>query len=166
MSEDQAALQSGVGVHRRRILHQVHHSPQDVEAHSADGVGKALPLSGDVGHLELQFSRCKPGIWSLGPEVAELDLALPGLLLLGATAAATAITRLLEILVVSNGSQHIEEGICAVHTRAVHCVLTYFLTLPKIILRVHASALGPNYFLPIPAWWLTLKKSLSVGHQC
>ena len=105
MSENQAALQSGVGVHRRRILHQVHHSPQDVETHSADGVGKTLPLSGDVGHLELQFSRCKPGIRSLGPEVTELDLALPGLLLLlGATAAATASTRLLEILVVSNGS--------------------------------------------------------------
>ena len=104
MSKDQAALQSGVGVDRRRIFHQVHHSPQDVEAHSVDGVGKALPLGSDVGHLELQLSRCKPGIRSLGPEVAELDLALPRLLLLlGATA--TAPTRLLkEILVVSNGS--------------------------------------------------------------
>ena len=45
-------------------------------------MGETVPLAGDIGHLELELGRGKPGVGSLGPEIAELDLALPGLLLL------------------------------------------------------------------------------------
>ena len=82
MSQDQPALQSCIGVHQRWDLHQVHDSSQHAKAHSADGVGETVPLAGDVGHLKLELGRSKPGIGSLGPEITELDLALPGLLLL------------------------------------------------------------------------------------
>ena len=82
MGKDQAALQCGVRVHRRRILLQVHDSTQHVESHGAHRVGEAVPLAGDVGHLKLEFRGRKPGAWSLWPEITQLDLALPGLLLL------------------------------------------------------------------------------------
>ena len=82
MNQDQPALQSCIGDHQRWGLHQVHESSQHAEAHSADVMGETVPLAGDVGHLELELGRGKPGVGSLGPEIAELDLALPGLLLL------------------------------------------------------------------------------------
>ena len=81
MGEDQAALQCGVGVHRRRVLHLVHCRVEQAEAHGTYRVGKALPLTGDVGHLELELSSGKPGVGSLGPKLTELDFARPVLLL-------------------------------------------------------------------------------------
>ena len=70
---------------------------------------EGVPLAGDVGHLELEFRGGKPGIWSLRPEITQLDLALPGLLrlLLRGLYSATATTtpaRLLELVIVSYGS--------------------------------------------------------------
>ena len=55
---------------------------QHVETHGTHSVGEGVPLASDVGHLELEFRGGKPGIWSLRPEITQLDLALPGLLLL------------------------------------------------------------------------------------
>ena len=103
MSQDQPALQSCIGVHQWWGLHQVHDSSQHAEAHSTDGVGETVPLAGDVGLLELELSRGKPSVESLGPEIAELDLALPGLLLL------------LDVILISDSSQHLQEGVRAVH---------------------------------------------------
>ena len=103
MGKDQAALQCGV--HRRWILHQVHDSAQHVEPLGPHRVGEAVPLTGDVGHLELKFRGGKPGIWSLRPENTQRDLALPWLLLLLYSATATATpARLLELVIISYGS--------------------------------------------------------------
>ena len=110
MCQYQMAPQRGVGIHRRRILDQVHDSSQHVEAHGAHGMGEPVPLAGDVGHLELQVGGGKPGVRSLGPKLTQLDPAYPRLLLLLlllSTTTTTAPTRLLEVLVISNGSQHL-----------------------------------------------------------
>ena len=116
MNQDQPALQSCIGDHQQWGLHQVHESSQHAEAHSADVVGKTVPLAGDIGHLELELGRGKPGVGSLGPEIAQLDLALPGLLLLKSTASsASARLLLLDVILISNSSQHLQEGIRAVH---------------------------------------------------
>ena len=55
---------------------------QHGESHSSDGAGKALPLTGDVGHLKLQLSCGKPGVGRLRPKLAQLDFDYPLLLLL------------------------------------------------------------------------------------
>ena len=102
MGKDQAALQCGVRVHRRRVLHQVHDSTQHVESHGAHCVGEPVPLAGDVGHLELKFRGGKPGIWSLRLEITQLDFALLRLLLLYSATATPA--RLLELVIISYGS--------------------------------------------------------------
>ena len=69
-------------------------------------VGEAVPIAGDVGHLELEFRGGNPGIGSLRPEITQLDLALPGLLLQGlySTTATTTPARLLELVIISYGS--------------------------------------------------------------
>ena len=65
-------------------------------------VGEAVPFAGDVGHLELEFRGGKPGIGSLRPEITQLDLALPGRLLLLLPYSATATpARLLEVVLIS-----------------------------------------------------------------
>ena len=65
-------------------------------------VGEAVPFAGDVGHLELEFRGGNPCIGSLRPEITQLDLALPGLLLLYSATATPA--RLLELVIISYGS--------------------------------------------------------------
>ena len=109
MCQYQTAPQRGVGIHPRRILDQVHDSSQHVEAHGAHGMGEPVPLAGDVGHLELQVGGGEPGVRSLGPKLTQLDSAYPRLvlILLLLLSTATAPIRLLEVLVISNGSQHL-----------------------------------------------------------
>ena len=71
-------------------------------------MGEPVPLAGDVGHLELQVDGGELGVRSLGPKLTQLDPAYPRLLLLLLLlSTATAPTRLLEVLVISNGSQHL-----------------------------------------------------------
>ena len=82
MCQYQTAPQRGVGIHRWRILDQVHDSSQHIEAHGADGVGEPVPLAGDVGHLKLQVGSGKPGVRSLGPKLTQLDSAYPRLVLI------------------------------------------------------------------------------------
>ena len=82
MGQHQAALESGVGIHRWWVLHEVYYRTQHVKTPGADGVGKALPLTGDVGHLKLQLSWGEPGVRLLRPKLAQLDFVCPLLLLL------------------------------------------------------------------------------------
>ena len=43
---------------------------EHVETHGADHVGEALPLTGDVGHHELELGSGYPGVRSLGLKLA------------------------------------------------------------------------------------------------
>ena len=52
------------------------------ETHGSNCIGEVLPLTGDVGNLELELSSGEPGVRSLRPKFSQLDLALPLLLLL------------------------------------------------------------------------------------
>ena len=80
MGQHQSALESGAGIHSLRVLHEVYHSTQHAKTLGANRVGEALPLTSDVGHLELQLSRGEPGVRCLRPKITELDLARPLLL--------------------------------------------------------------------------------------
>ena len=78
MCQYQAAPQCGVGIHRRRILDQVHDSTQYVEAHCADGVGKPVPLASDVGHLELQVGGDNQALGAWGQNSPSWTLPILG----------------------------------------------------------------------------------------
>ena len=99
---------------------QVHDCAKHIETHGVNNVGKLLPLAGDVHHLELQLCRGEPDVGCLRPEVAELNF--PGSWdLLSLLLKYSSGLLLLNLFLVTDGSQHLQERILVVeHLSHIH----------------------------------------------